>query len=447
MARLVRLLDGLGSRGDSSCLYSDGRWHSYTDLAGRIGVWRQYLTAVAPEPGSVVGVEADYSLEAVAFLLAAWSEHLIVALVPRDTDPEPYLAASCAVGTFAFPAGGSPAWTPRPSHSGHPLLDRLKSAGDAGVVIFTSGSTGRAKAALHSVERFLHKFDRPGKALRTLAFLQLDHVAGLDTLLYTLVAGGGLVVPPSRDPSRVCALIEEACVEVLSTSPSFLRLLWASGAAEGRNLSSLRVVTYGSEPMDAVTLLRVNQLFPAVRISQKYGTTETGAPRTISRSNDSLWVQIRDDGVETQVRDGILWIRSEGTFLGYLNAPAAFDDDGWYCTGDLVEQDGEWMRILGREGDIINVGGEKVSPVEVEQVILELDEIVSVAVSGRAHPLLGQIVTAQVVLRAGFDARKVEALVRRHCLSRLPRHKVPVTVDIATGSLSSSRQKILRRRD
>jgi acyl-coenzyme A synthetase/AMP-(fatty) acid ligase len=447
MARLVRLLEDLASRGDASCLYSDGRWRSYADLAGRIAVWRQHLTTVAPGPGSVIGFQADYSLDAIAFLLAAWAEHQIVALVPRDADPEPYLADSCAVGHFVFPAAGSPVWTPRPSPTRHPLLDQLESAGDAGVIIFTSGSTGRAKAALHGVERFLRKFDRRGRALRTLAFSQLDHVAGLDTLLYTLVAGGGLVVPEARDPNSICALIEAAGVQVLSTSPSFLRLLWASGAAEGRNLSSLAIVTYGSEPMDAATLQRVNELFPVARISQKYGTTETGAPRTISRSNDSLWMQIRGDGVETQVRDGILWIRSEGTLLGYLNAPTPFDGDGWYCTGDLVEQDGEWMRILGREGDIINVGGEKVSPVEVEQVILELDPIVSVAVSGRAHPLMGQIVTAQVVLRPGFDAATAEALVRRHCRSRLPRHKVPVTVDVSMESLSSGRQKIRRRRD
>jgi len=68
-------------------------------------------------------------------------------------------------------------------------------------------------------------------------------------------------------------------------------------------------------------------------------------------------------------------------------------------------------------------------------------------VSGRAHPLLGQIVTAQVVLRPGGDAGSAEALVRRYCRNRLAGYKVPVTVDVATGTLSSSRQKIQRRRD
>jgi acyl-coenzyme A synthetase/AMP-(fatty) acid ligase len=445
MARLARLLANLETRGGQRCLYRDGRWHTYDELVPRIAFWRQHLSTLALDPGSVVGLEADYSLDSIGLLLAAWAEHLIVALVPRAEDPEVCLRDSSAVGSFRADASGAPVWAARAVKTVHPLLDRLKSAGDPGIIIFTSGSTAQAKAALHSVDRFLRKFDRPGRALRTLAFLHFDHVAGVDTLLYTLAAGGALVVASDRAPRAICALIEAAEVQVLSTSPSFLRLLWASGAADGRNLSSLAVITYGSEPMDAGTLRRINELFPAARISQKYGTTETGAPRTISRSNDSLWVQIGGDGVETQIRDGILWIRSAGTFLGYLNAPTPFDDEGWYCTGDLVEQDGQWLRILGREGDTINVGGEKVSPVEVEQVILELDEVSAVAVSGRTHPLMGQIVTARVSLRPGVDAAKVEALVRRHCRSRLPRHKVPVTVDVATGPLSSDRQKILRR--
>jgi long-chain acyl-CoA synthetase len=447
MARLARLFDSIQARGGQKCLHCDGRWHTYAELGERIVFWRRRLIDLALAKGSVVGLEADYSLDAIALLLSAWAEQLIVALVPRGGDREVCLTDSSAAGHFLAPATGLPVWSPRSAQARHPLLDRLTAAGDPGVILFTSGSTGRAKAALHSVDRFLHKFDRPGRALRTLAFLHFDHVAGVDTLLYTLVAGGALVVPSDRAAAAICALIEAAEVEVLSTSPSFLRLLWASGAADGRNLSSLAVITYGSEPMDAGTLRRVNELFPKARISQKYGTTETGAPRTISRSNDSLWVQIADDGVETQVREGILWIRSEGTFLGYLNAPTPFDDDGWYCTGDLVEQDGEWLRILGREGDTINVGGEKVSPVEVEQVILELDEVVAAAVSGRAHPLMGQIVTARVSLRPGVDEAKAETLVRRHCRSRLPRHKVPVTVDVAKGTLSSDRQKILRNAD
>src|SRR4029077_12058714 len=232
----------LETRGGQRCLYCDGRWHTYDELVSRIAFWRQHLSTLALDAGSVIGLEADYSLDSIALLLAAWAEHLIVALVPRAEDPEVCLQDSCAVGSFRARGSGSPMWTTRHAQTPHPLLNGLKSAGDPGIIIFTSGSTGRAKAARHSVGRFLRKFDRPGRALRTLAFLHFDHVAGVDTLLYTLAAGGALVVASERAPRSFCALIEAAEVQVLSTSRSFLRFLWASGAADGRNLSSLAVI-------------------------------------------------------------------------------------------------------------------------------------------------------------------------------------------------------------
>ena len=448
MSRLLRLLDGLHRRGDAPCLFLDGQWHDHAALAASVAAWRARFAASGPPAGAVIALQADYSIESVGLLLAAWAQGLIVALVPRVADPQSCLVDADVAGLFDLSQSGDARWQARrPQHAPHPLVAALAAAGDPGLVIFTSGSTGRARGALHGVERFLGKFDRPGRALRTLAFLQLDHVAGMDTLLYTLSAGGGLVVAARRDPATICRLIETAHVEVLSTSPSFLRLLWASGAAGEHDLSSVQVVTYGSEPMDAATLRRVALLFPRARLSQKYGTTETGAPRTISRADDSLWIRIESEGVRTEVRDGLLWIRSEGAFLGYLDdAGALRQADGWYCTGDLVEQDGPWIRVLGRGGELINVGGEKVVPTEVEAAILELDEIAAVAVSGLAHPLLGQVVTARVQLAPGADAATIETRVRRHCRARLPRHAVPVTVDVAAEALTSERQKVLRRR-
>jgi acyl-coenzyme A synthetase/AMP-(fatty) acid ligase len=141
----------------------------------------------------------------------------------------------------------------------------------------------------------------------------------------------------------------------------------------------------------------------------------------------------------------VLHIRSESTILGYLNAPSPVDEQGWYCTGDLVDVDGEWIRFRGRASDRINVGGEKVSPTEVEQVILELDIVREVVVRGEANPLLGQIVTAQVVLAADLDEREAARTVRTHCRSRLAAYKVPVKIDFVAGRLTSDRQKALRK--
>jgi len=296
---------------------------------------------------------------------------------------------------------------------------------------------------VHALSRLLGKYAGGGRALRTLPVLQMDHLAGLDALLYTLCAGGALVMPRNRTPEAVCQAITAARAEVLAASPSFLRLLCLSDAAREADLSSVAIVTYGSEPMDPATLARVNALFPHSRVSQKYGTTELGAPRTSSESSDSLWIRLGGEGVETAVRDGVLWMRSPHLFLGYLGAPSPVDAEGWYCTGDRVECRDGWMRILGRASELISVGGEKVSPAQVEAAILELPEVAAAAVSGEPNALLGQVVVARVQMQAATQAGDAEKRIRQHCRGRLAPYQVPVRVEVVQG-LIGERQKVLR---
>jgi acyl-CoA synthetase (AMP-forming)/AMP-acid ligase II len=115
------------------------------------------------------------------------------------------------------------------------------------------------------------------------------------------------------------------------------------------------------------TLWRLHAAFPRARLQQTYGLTELGVFQTRSLASDSAWVKVGGDGVETKVVDGELWIRCRYAMLGYLNAPSPFDEDGWFPTHDRVLVDGEYLRILGRDSDLINVGGEKVYPAEVER--------------------------------------------------------------------------------
>ena len=116
------------------------------------------------------------------------------------------------------------------------------------------------------------------------------------------------------------------------------------------------------------TLERIHELLPGVRLQQTYGLSEVGILRSKSKSSDSLWVKVGGEGFETRIVDGMLEIKARSAMLGYLNAPSPFTNDGWLKTGDVVEQDGEYIRILRRDSEIINVGGEKVYPAEVERV-------------------------------------------------------------------------------
>ena len=299
----------------------------------------------------------------------------------------------------------------------HHLLKSLRDAGNPGLILFSSGSSGEPKAVLHDLNRFLTKFEKPGKRLVTYGFLVFDHVAGQDTMLYTMNAGGTLVTSPTRRPSAVAKMVEQHAV---------------SGAAGLSNVSQPDVDERRARRVRSVQSryhhLRFRadesrrsrglaRALPGARIIQKYGTSEFGAIRSQSKSNTSLYINIKQDETQAQVRDGILWIRSPSTMLGYLNAEAEFDEDGWICTGDMVEQDGDWLRILGRASDLINVGGEKVIPSEVESCIVELDFISDATVRGEANPLMGTIVAADVVTTAQRDVSdpKVKrAVVKRY---------------------------------
>jgi acyl-CoA synthetase (AMP-forming)/AMP-acid ligase II len=148
--------------------------------------------------------------------------------------------------------------------------------------------------------------------------------------------------------------------------------------------------------------------------------------------------------VETKIVEGTLWIRSEGTILGYLNAPSPVDDEGWYNTGDLVDVDGEWIRFRGRATDVINVGGEKVAPAEVEQTILELPFVSSAVVEGEQNALMGQIVTARVSLTSAAQSLEAIKKIRSHCAGRLARYKIPVKISIVDELLVNDRQKKTR---
>ena len=136
--------------------------------------------------------------------------------------------------------------------------------------------------------------------------------------------------------------------------------------------------------------------FPDIKLLQTYGLSEVGILRSKSKSSDSLWVKVGGEGFETRVVDGMLEIKAKSAMLGYLNVPSPFTEDGWFKTGDAVEVDSEYIKILGRKSEIINVGGEKVYPQEVENVILEIDNVAEVTVYGEKNPIIGNIVCAKV---------------------------------------------------
>jgi acyl-CoA synthetase (AMP-forming)/AMP-acid ligase II len=312
------------------------------------------------------------------------------------------------------------------------------------LVVFTSGTTGQGKAALFAFDRLVDRYRTPRPGYRTLVFLKLDHLGGIHTMLHTLAHGGTLVIGDERQPEAAARAIERHRIELLPTTPTFLRMLVISRVCERYDLSSLRLITYGTEPMPASTLESLRRSFPGVRLKQTYGLTELGVLPTRSRGSGSLWLEIGGRGCEARVLDDVLWLRSEMAMLGYLNAPSPFDEDGWYNTHDVVEVDGPYIRIVGRTIELINVGGQKVSPSEVESTLLEMEGVSEATVWGEANPVTGQIVAARLTLARPEDPAAFERRLHRFCRGRLAAYKIPAVVEIVEGAHHGQRFKKIR---
>lgn len=144
------------------------------------------------------------------------------------------------------------------------------------------------------------------------------------------------------------------------------------------------------------------------------------------------------------MRDGALWLRSATAMVGYLNAPDPFDAEGWYDTQDEVDVDGEYIRILGRRKDTINVGGQKVYPAAVESVLLEMDNVTGAEVYGRNNPVTGNVVAVRLCLGRTEPHEAVLARLRQFCEGRLKRHEIPFWLDIVDSPRTAARFKKLR---
>ena len=120
--------------------------------------------------------------------------------------------------------------------------------------MFSTGTTGLPKAILHDFNLFLKRFETPRPTYRTLNFLLFDHIGGINTLFHTLFNKGMVIAPKDRNVNTVLDTCFEYNVEVLPTTPTFLRMLLISGLIPKKISSSLKVITYGTEMMDQTTL-------------------------------------------------------------------------------------------------------------------------------------------------------------------------------------------------
>ncbi len=432
--------------GDPAIVWREREW-TYGWLLSAVDRWREWLAGRPGfAPGQVVSLEADFSPNAVALLLALVEGGAVVVPMTDSVEAKkPRFREIAEVeSVVALDASDQPRFESTGAVVRHPLIRGLVELGRPGLVLFSSGSTGESKAALHDFVPLLDKFRVPRHRKRMITFLLFDHIGGINTLLYALANGGCAVTVADRGADPVLAAIERWRVEVLPASPTFLHLVLLSHAWERHDLSSLELVTYGTEVMPEATLRRLAEVLPGVRLQQTYGLSELGILRSKSRDDRSTWVRLGGEGYELRVRDGLLEVKAHSAMLGYLNAPSPFTGDGWFATGDAVEQDGEWLRILGRASDLINVGGEKVYPAEVEGVLAQLEGVLDVVVTGEPNAITGRMVVARVRLATGEDLASFRVRMKQHCRLRLRPFQIPQKVVLVDSDSHGPRFKKMR---
>lgn len=420
---------------------------TYADFHVRLEECLNQLQSHGISSSSAVVIKGEFTLNSIVVLVALVVNGNVV--IPHT--PQSYeklkIETDLLEPDFLVDATQHPFTCTKIGHFEKSCLADSFDTGERGLVVFTSGSTGKPKAIVHKVDPLLEKFSARGnKKLRAIPFLLFDHMGGFNTLLSILYGGGCIVHRHERSVDSICSAIEKFKVTLLPATPTFLAMLLVSEAWKTYDLSSLRMITYGTEVMNEVILRKLVSLLPNIRFKQTYGLSEVGVVMTTSRSNDTTWVKLSGDGMETKIEDDILWIKVKSAMLGRV----FFEDDKtrfephkaeWFCTNDLVEVDGEFLRFCGRDSDIINVSGLKVYPGEIENCILECDLVANVCAYGKKNPLVGQIVRAEVELKPDVDVASAKKEILRHCREHLDRFKVPREVVIVDSIGVSDRMK------
>jgi len=444
------LIDNFITFDDKIAIIHKDTSYTYKQLFDNINTIKQNIIEDKIKMGEVVSILDDYSFHSISLLLALYQNKNIVVPITTNSSneidnriEESFSSKSIAVKNNTFEVYNHSISNP------HQMIKSLQDTNSSGLILFSSGSTGKPKAMIHNFDNLVNHYQsKKQKSMNMIVFLMFDHIGGLNTLLNILSMGATMIIPETRNADDVCKLVQDYKIRVLPSSPTFLNLILMNKSNEKYDLKSLRMITYGTEAMPESLLLRLKDTFPKTKFLQTFGTSETGIAGTSSKSSNSTYMKLDDPNLEYKIVDNELWLKSKTQVIGYLNSSMdSFTNDGWFKTGDLVEKtDDGFIKIIGRNKEVINVGGEKVLPNEVESVILLMTEIDDVMVYGEANIITGQTVVCDVVFNIDIETREAKKLIRKCCKYSLDGYKIPTKINLVNKTNFGDRFKKIRRK-
>jgi acyl-coenzyme A synthetase/AMP-(fatty) acid ligase len=320
-------------------------------------------------------------------------------------------------------------------------------------ILLTSGTTGQPKLVLHSVASLAGALpQKPASGRRVVwsTFYDIRRYGGLQIYLRAVISGAGMVLSNAAEPVHdFLGRAGAAGVTHISGTPSHWRRALMSGDT---GLIDPEYVRLSGEVADQTVLDSLRAAYPRARIAHAFASTEAGVAFDVDDGLAGFPAEFVDEpkgSIELKVQDGTLWIRSARTAVQYLGAaPVLPGADGFIDTGDMVELKGGRYYFRGRRGGIINVGGLKVHPEEVESVLNADPRVRMSLVKSKRNPITGAVIVAEVVLKdspaddAAADILKEELL--ESCRRNLVKHKVPALLRFVPKLELSAAGKLVR---
>jgi acyl-CoA synthetase (AMP-forming)/AMP-acid ligase II len=339
-----------------------------------------------------------------------------------------------------------------------PLTEDRRPAEPTEWILLTSGTTGAPKLLLHSLQTFagaIAGFSAAATSQVWSTFYDMRRYGGLVLFLRALSSGGSMVLSSAEEPvAAFLGRVGMHGVTHLTGSPSLWRRALMSPAA---SLIAPRHIRLSGEVVDQPILDRLRAAYPEAEITHAFASTEAGLAFEVTdglAGFPASFIGRKGGLVELRVEDDSLRIRSPRTAVRYLGpqAPTLKEADGFIDTGDMVQLRGDRYHFVGRRDGVINVGGLKVYPEEIEAVINQHPRVRMALVRRMKSSITGALVVAEVVLReagdtsAGREEQAKEEILQL-CQSVLARHKVPAAISVVPALSVASTGKLVRRRE
>src|SRR6185312_10706137 len=304
-------------------------------------------------------------------------------------------------------------------------------------LMLTSGTSGIPKIVGHTLEGLCGAIVADGPARGTppvwATFYDIRRYGGLQIFLRAIIGGGSMVLSQSGEVlADHVARLRARGVTHISGTPSHWRKLLMSGAAAGFTPGYVRL---SGEISDQAVLDGLTQAFPNASVGHAYASTEAGVGFAVNDGREGFSASLvgpNKNGVEMKVVDGSLRIRSTRAAHAYIGKRGGTltDAEGFVDSGDMVELRGDRYYFVGRRGGIINIGGLKVHPEEIEAVINRHANVRMSRAKSRRSPITGSIVVADVILTDGSAerAKEIREEILANCRASLASHKVPAVI-------------------